>query len=81
MVIVVQQLDNDLLAPVIYGKSLALHPLVILLGIAAGGALFGIVGTLLAVPVLAVGINAVRGYVGVRAGAAGPTSGEPAVSA
>jgi len=62
VVIVVQQLDNDLLAPVIYGKSLRLHPLVILLGITAGGALFGIVGTLLAVPVLAVGINAVRGY-------------------
>lgn len=65
VVIVVQQLDNDLLAPVIYGKSLELHPLVILLGIAAGGALFGIVGTLLAVPVLAVGINAVRGFVSV----------------
>lgn len=59
---VVQQFDNDLLAPVIYGKSLQLHPLVILLGIAAGGALFGLVGTFLAVPLLAMGINATRGY-------------------
>jgi len=39
--LVVQQVDNDVLAPVIYGKSLKLHPLVILLGIAAGNALYG----------------------------------------
>jgi predicted PurR-regulated permease PerM len=57
--IVVQQLDNDLLAPVIYGRALQLHPLVVLLGIAAGGALFGFVGTIFAVPVLAVVLNAV----------------------
>lgn len=55
--VVVQQLDNDLLAPFIYGKSLQLHPLVILLSIAAGTALFGIVGALLAVPVVSVVIN------------------------
>jgi predicted PurR-regulated permease PerM len=55
----VQQLDNDLLVPVIYGKSLQLHPLVILLGIASGTALFGFVGALLAVPVISVAINVV----------------------
>jgi putative heme transporter len=52
--LVVQQLDNDVLAPIIYGKALQLHPLAILLGIAAGGALFGLVGTVFAVPVVAV---------------------------
>ena len=62
--IVVQQLDNDLLAPVIYGRALQLHPLVVLLGIAAGGSLFGLVGTFFAVPVLAVGINAFNGFRG-----------------
>lgn len=51
--LVVQQLDGDLLAPWIYGKSLSLHPVVILLSITAGTALFGVVGTLLAVPVVA----------------------------
>jgi predicted PurR-regulated permease PerM len=55
--LVVQQLDNDLLAPIVYGRALRLHPLVILLGIATGGALFGVVGTVLAVPVLAVAWN------------------------
>lgn len=57
--LVVQQLDNDLLAPLVYGRAVQLHPLVVLLGIATGGALFGFVGTLFAVPVLAVGLNMV----------------------
>ena len=46
--------EKDLLAPVVYGRSLQLHPVVVLLAVAAGGALFGIPGTLLAVPVTAV---------------------------
>jgi predicted PurR-regulated permease PerM len=56
--LVVQQLDNDVLAPVIYGRAVRMHPLVVLLGITAGGALFGLVGTVFAVPVLAVVLNA-----------------------
>jgi predicted PurR-regulated permease PerM len=56
-VIVVQQLDNDLLAPVVYGRSLELHPVTVLLAVAGGGALFGLPGTLLAVPVTAVALN------------------------
>jgi predicted PurR-regulated permease PerM len=55
--LVVQQVDNDLLAPYVYGKALRLHPLVVLLGIAAGGSLFGFVGVIFAVPVLAVLLN------------------------
>lgn len=51
--VLVQQLDNDLLAPWIFGRSLELHPVVILLSIAAGTALFGFAGTVLAVPVTA----------------------------
>jgi predicted PurR-regulated permease PerM len=57
--LLVQQFDNDLLAPWIFGKALSLHPVVILLAIAAGTALFGFVGTLLAVPVTAIAIDAV----------------------
>jgi predicted PurR-regulated permease PerM len=52
----VQQLDNDVLAPWVYGRSLALHPVVILVSVVGGGALFGIAGTLLAVPVVAVAV-------------------------
>lgn len=56
----VQQLDNDVLAPWIYGRALALHPVVILVSVVAGGALFGIYGTLLAVPVVAVAVNVAK---------------------
>lgn len=52
--IVVQQIDNDVLAPVVYGKALELHPSAIILSVAAGGALFGLAGTFLAVPVAAI---------------------------
>lgn len=60
--VLVQQLDNDLLAPVIYGKQLDLHPVVILLAITGGGAAFGIAGAFLAVPVTAVVIGMVAEY-------------------
>jgi putative heme transporter len=60
----VQQLDNDLLAPFVFCKSLDLHPLIILVSVAAGGTLAGLAGAFLAVPVTACVINvtaAVRG--------------------
>ena len=50
----VQQLDNDLLAPLIYGRAIKLHPVVVLMSLAAGGTLAGIMGAFLAVPVAAV---------------------------
>jgi predicted PurR-regulated permease PerM len=56
--LVIQQIDNDVLAPVVYGKALELHPVVVLLAILAGGSAFGIVGSFLAVPVVAVAVNA-----------------------
>lgn len=60
--VIVQQFDNDLLAPVIYGKQLDLHPVVILLAITGGGAAFGLAGAFLAVPITAVVINMVGEY-------------------
>ncbi|HRW37297.1 MAG: AI-2E family transporter [Acidimicrobiales bacterium] len=60
--VLVQQFDNDLLAPWIYGRTLQLHPAVILLSITTGTALFGFAGAVLAVPVVA----AVVGAVGAR---------------
>jgi putative heme transporter len=68
--LVVQQLDNDVLAPWVYGRALSLHPLVVLLSIVAGGALFGIAGTVLAVPVTAVAVNVYRE--GAESSAGGP---------
>jgi putative heme transporter len=50
----VNQLEGDLLQPVIMSQTVSLHPLVILVALAAGTVLSGIVGALLAVPVAAV---------------------------
>lgn len=57
--LLVQQFDNDLLAPVVFGRNLELHPLTVLVAITAGGTLFGLFGAFLAVPVSAVAINVV----------------------
>jgi predicted PurR-regulated permease PerM len=55
--LIVQQFDNDLLAPVVFGRTLDLHPVVILLVIASGGALAGLMGVFLAVPTAAIVLN------------------------
>ncbi|HVM02849.1 MAG TPA: AI-2E family transporter [Acidimicrobiales bacterium] len=57
--VAVQQFDNDLLAPVVYGRALNLHPVAVLLAITAGAALFGLAGSILAIPVTAVVANVV----------------------
>jgi predicted PurR-regulated permease PerM len=54
VVIAVNQLEGDLLQPLVMGQSLRLHPLVILLALTAGTILGGIVGAILSVPIAAV---------------------------
>lgn len=54
VVLVVNQLEGNLLSPVVLGKSLHLHALAVLLALTAGTILGGIVGTLLAVPLTGV---------------------------
>ncbi len=49
-----QFVEGNILTPKLLGESVGLHPLWILFSLLAGGALFGIVGMLLAVPVAAV---------------------------
>lgn len=51
--IVIQQIEGNLLLPRILGRSLNLHPLLVLIGIIVGGSMAGILGMLLAAPVLA----------------------------
>ncbi len=52
VVIAVQQFEGDVVMPLVFGKTLRLHPLVILLGVAAGGLAFGLFGAFLAVPLI-----------------------------
>lgn len=53
-VIVVNQLEGNFLQPVVMGRSLKLHALVILIALTIGTVLGGIVGAVLSVPVAAV---------------------------
>ncbi len=50
----VQFLEGNFLQPIIQSRTVDLHPAVILLAVAAGGTLFGILGAYLAVPITAV---------------------------
>jgi predicted PurR-regulated permease PerM len=54
IVIAVQQAESNILEPLILGRVIALHPLVIILSITAGSLALGILGAFLAVPVAAI---------------------------
>jgi predicted PurR-regulated permease PerM len=48
--VVYQQIENNVLQPLVYGRSVRLHPLAIFLAVLAGGQLLGILGALIAIP-------------------------------
>ncbi|MDQ3911449.1 MAG: AI-2E family transporter [Actinomycetota bacterium] len=49
--VVYQQLENNVLQPLVYGRQVHLHPIVVFLAAVAGAELLGILGALLAIPV------------------------------
>ena len=49
--VVYQQLENHILQPVIYGRTVQLSPLTVLIAILIGAELVGILGALAAIPV------------------------------
>jgi predicted PurR-regulated permease PerM len=53
VVVAVQQLEGNVLQPIIQGRGLNLHAAVVILAVTVGGSLFGIIGAFLAVPVAA----------------------------
>lgn len=59
LVLLVQQLESNVLEPIILARAIDLHPLVVLLSITAGGVLIGILGAFLAVPVAAIIANVI----------------------
>lgn len=54
VVVVVQQLEGNLLHPLIMRRAVHLHPVVVLLAVTSGGLLFGMAGAVVAVPLVAV---------------------------
>ncbi|MFC7448864.1 AI-2E family transporter [Rhodococcus daqingensis] len=63
IVIAVQQLEGNVLQPVLQSRTMKLHAVIVLLAVTAGGSMFGIVGAFLAVPVAAVMAVVIR-YIG-----------------
>ena len=55
IVVAVQQVEAHVLQPFLLGRAVRVHPLAVILGIAAGALTAGIVGALFAVPLIAVG--------------------------
>ena len=60
LIIAVQQLEAHVLQPLVMGRAVSVHPLAVVLAIAGGGVLAGIVGALLAVPAVAFLNSAIR---------------------
>ncbi|NYF97806.1 AI-2E family transporter [Janibacter cremeus] len=58
VVIAVQQIEQQLLQPLLLGRAVRVHPLAVILGITTGIILGGVIGALIAVPTVAV-LNAV----------------------
>lgn len=65
VVLLVQQIESNILQPLIMGKAVSLHPLAVFLAVATGSVTAGILGALFSVPVLAV-INSVARYLAAQ---------------
>jgi putative heme transporter len=65
LIVVVQQLEGNVLQPILQGRSLRLHAAVVLLAVTAGSTLYGIAGAFLSVPVVAAAAVVLR-YLGER---------------
>ena len=51
----IHQIEGHVVVPNVMGNALRLHPLLVIFGLAAGAEVYGLVGALVALPVLAVG--------------------------
>ncbi|MGW0390312.1 AI-2E family transporter [Streptomyces sp. NPDC003042] len=82
VVLAVQQIEGHVLQPFILGRAVRVHPLAVVLAVAAGGMIAGIGGAVVAVPLVAV-TNTAVGYLRAYSreqyeGAAAPVAAGPA---
>ena len=54
MMLVMQQIDGNIISPKLTGERLEIRPLAIIIAVSVGGSLFGFVGMLISVPVVAI---------------------------
>ncbi|WP_072805566.1 AI-2E family transporter [Rhodococcoides yunnanense] len=60
IILAVQQLEGNVLQPILQSRSMNLHPAIVLLAVTGGGSVFGIIGAFLAVPAAAVAAVLIR---------------------
>jgi predicted PurR-regulated permease PerM len=79
--IIYQQVENNVIQPRIQARAVQLDPLVVLISVLFGSALFGVLGALLAIPVAAAIQITIREYLALRGTpltpAPAPSSGDP----
>lgn len=71
IVLAVQQLEGNVLSPWLQSKAMDLHPVIVLVSVTIGGGLFGLVGSFLAVPfvaMIAVAFRYLQDMTALRAG-------------
>src|SRR3954467_1300317 len=51
--VIYQQVENNVLQPVVYRRTVQIHPLLVIVAVLIGGALLGVLGALLAIPIAA----------------------------
>lgn len=80
LILIVQQIEGNVLQPYLQGKSMELHAGIILISVAVGGTIFGIIGAFLAVPIVAVVASVMRytsEQIDLRTGEIGPEELKP----
>jgi predicted PurR-regulated permease PerM len=58
LIVAVQQVEGHLLYPLIMGRTINVHPIAIIVGLATGGILAGIIGVFISVPIVTVAATA-----------------------
>jgi predicted PurR-regulated permease PerM len=62
VLILYQQIENNMIQPVVYARTTQLHPLIVIVAILIGGSLLGVLGALVAIPVAAAIQAVIRDY-------------------
>lgn len=70
IVLTVQRVEGDILMPILIGKAVDMHPLLIIVALTIGFIVAGLIGGFLAVPILAVTIVIVKDHAGPDTGPA-----------
>lgn len=71
IVVIVQQLEGNILSPLLHSRAVNLHPVIVLISVTIGGSLFSIIGAFLAVPfaaMIAVLFRYLHDMISLRAG-------------